>query len=66
VSVVAPTVAGAPASATQVRFRVVANAPTTATIGVQTLSSANGAGQPLGIDAPGSIAVSIVGAQGAR
>ncbi|HTO47433.1 MAG TPA: secretin N-terminal domain-containing protein [Burkholderiales bacterium] len=66
VSVVAPAVAGAPAAATQVRFRVVANAPTTATIGVQTLTSTDAAGRPLAIAAPGTIVVTIVGAQGAR
>jgi hypothetical protein len=66
VSVVAPAVAGAPPASTSVRFRVVAGAPTTTTISVQTLSSTNAAGQPLAIAAPGAITVSIVAAQGAR
>ena len=66
VSVAAPAVAGAPAASTAVRFRVVANAPTTTTISVETLSSADTAGRPLSIATPGAITVSIVGAQGAR
>ena len=66
VSVVAPTVAGAPAASTAVRFRVVANAPTTTTIGIETLSGADAGGRPLAIAAPGTIVVTIVGAQGAR
>ncbi len=66
VSVVAPAVAGAPAASTAVRFRVVANAPTTTTIGVQTLTSTDAAGRPLAIATPGTITVTIVGAQGTR
>ncbi len=65
-SVVAPAVAGAPGTSTPVRFRVVANAPTTATIRVETLSSTDASGRPLAIASPGTITVTIVGAQGAR
>jgi hypothetical protein len=49
-----------------VRFRVVANAPTTTTIRVEVLASADATGRPLAIATPGPIAVTIVGAQGAR
>jgi general secretion pathway protein D len=66
VSVVAPAVAGAPGTSTAVRFRVVANAPTTTSISVGILSSVDTAGRPLSIATPGAITVSIVGAQGAR
>jgi general secretion pathway protein D len=66
VSVVAPAVAGAPATPTSVRFKVVANAPTTTTIRVETLSSADATGRPLAIATPGTITVTIAGAQGAR
>ncbi len=66
VGVTGPAVAGAPAVPTPVRFRVVANSPTTTTIRVDTIASTDTAGRPLAITTPGSITVTIVGAQGAR
>jgi hypothetical protein len=48
------------------RFRVVANAPTTTTIRIESLTGTDAAGRPLLVTAPGALSVSIVGAQGAR
>ena len=66
VAVAAPAVAGAPPAATPVRFRVVAKAPTTATIRVESLTATDAAGAQLNVTVPGDLTVSIVGAQGAR
>ena len=66
VSVVAPAVAGAPAAPTSVRFRVVANAPTSTTISLSTVGATDAAGRPLAIATPGALTVTVVGAQGAR
>ena len=66
VTVAAPAVAGAPTVPTPVRFRVVANAPTTTTIRIESLTATDAAGRPLVVTAPGALSVSIVGAQGAR
>jgi general secretion pathway protein D len=66
VAVAAPAVAGAPPVATPVRFRVVAKAPTTATIRVENLTATDAAGAQLNVTVPGDLTVSIVGAQGAR
>ena len=66
VEVVAPSVAGAPGTPAQVRFRVVANAPTTTSIRVQPLSGSDAAGRPLALATPAAITLTVVGAQGAR
>jgi general secretion pathway protein D len=66
VTVVGPAVAGAPPASTSVRFRVIANAPTTTTIRIESLTATDAAGRPLLVTAPGALSVSIVGAQGAR
>jgi general secretion pathway protein D len=66
VAVVGPAVAGAPSVPTPVRFRVVANAPTTTTIRVESVTGTDAAGGPLTVSVPSAISVSIAGAQGAR
>ena len=66
VSVVGPAIAGAPPVSTQVRFRVVANAPTTTTIRVESVNGTDAAGRALNVTAPGALALSVIGAQGAR
>jgi general secretion pathway protein D len=58
-----PAVAGAPTVPTPVRFRVVASAPTTTTIRIESLTATDAAGRPLTVTAPGALSVSIVGAQ---
>jgi general secretion pathway protein D len=63
VSVAGPAVAGAPTVPTAVRFRVVANAPTTTAIRIESLTGTDAAGRPLLVTAPGALSVSIVGAQ---
>jgi len=63
VAVAGPAIAGAPAVPTPVRFRVVANAPTTTTIRVESLTATDAAGRPLLVTAPSALSVSIVGAQ---
>jgi general secretion pathway protein D len=63
VSVAGPAVAGAPSVPTSVRFRVVANAPTTTAIRIESLTGTDSAGRPLLVTAPGALSVSIVGAQ---
>jgi general secretion pathway protein D len=62
VAVAGPAVAGAPTVPTAVRFRVVANAPTTTAIRVESLTGTDAAGRPLAVTAPGALSVSIVGA----
>ncbi len=62
VTVAAPAVAGAPPASTALRFRVVANAPTTTTIRIESLTATDAAGRPLIVTAPGALSVSIVGA----
>jgi hypothetical protein len=52
--------------ATQVRFRVVAEAPTTTTIRVASVTGTDAAGRPLNMTAPGALALSVIGTQGAR
>ena len=66
VTVAAAAVAGAAPASTSLRFRVVANAPTTTTIRIESLTGTDAAGRPLLVTAPGALSVSIVGAQGAR
>ena len=66
VTVVGPAVAGAPPVATPVRFRVVATAPTTTTIRVDSITATDSSGAQVTINAPGAITVTITGAQGAR
>jgi hypothetical protein len=62
VTVSGPAVAGAPPASTPLRFRVVANAPTTTTIRIESLTGTDAAGRPLLVTAPGALSVSIVGA----
>jgi hypothetical protein len=66
VTVTGPAVAGAPPTSMAVRFRVVANAPTTTAIRIESLTGTDAAGRPLLVTAPGALNVSIVGAQGTR
>jgi len=66
VTVAAAAVAGAAPASTSLHFRVVANAPTTTTIRIESLTGTDAAGRPLLVTAPGALSVSIVGAQGAR
>jgi general secretion pathway protein D len=66
VTVTGPAVAGAPTVPTPVRFRVVADAPTTTSIRVESVTATDAAGRPLVITVPGALSVAIVGAQGAR
>jgi general secretion pathway protein D len=66
VAVVGPAVAGAPPTATQARFRVVATAPTTTTIRLENLNATDAVGAPLAVNAPGPISITIVGAVGAK
>ncbi len=63
VAVTGAAVAGAPSVPTQVRFRVVANAPTTTAIRIESLTGTDAAGRPLLVTAPGALSLSIVGAQ---
>ncbi|MGH8680544.1 MAG: hypothetical protein ACREVP_03445, partial [Burkholderiales bacterium] len=63
VTVAAPAVAGAPPTSTPLRFRVVATAPTTTTIRIESLAATDTAGRPLVVTAPGALSVSIVAAQ---
>jgi hypothetical protein len=51
---------------TAVRFRVVATAPTTTTIRVDSMTATDATGAQVTVSVPGAITVSITGAQGAR
>ena len=61
VEVVAPSIAGAPAPVTQVRFRAVAKAPTTGQIIVENVRAADNAQKPVNVASPGAHFVAIGG-----
>jgi hypothetical protein len=63
VTVTGPAVAGAPTVPTSVRFRVVADAPTTTTIRIDSVTATDAAGRPLVVTVPGALSVAIVSAQ---
>jgi len=65
VEVAGPAFAGMPSSPATVRFRVVAKAPATAEIRVDSVAATDGAGQQVTVTAPAGHSVSIVSVPGA-
>jgi hypothetical protein len=64
IQVAGPDIAGAAPAPAQVRFRVVATAPTTAQIGIESLTATNADGHELTVMSSGAHYVSIVSAAG--
>lgn len=60
-----PSVVGSPMTVVQTQFRVTAKEPTTTQIGIESTAATDSQGQPISIDTPGSVDVTITAADAA-